>query len=169
MFWLRNKKINFQLHTTLIWVPVIMLNIYILHSSPVSIMLTCSIPVVNMYFQSEWKTVWILIRWLCQKHLIWIYRFFRKRINLGSAGQGLTILCPENAILIILPLLHILKCTPDKFYHKVNSMNPDLIWFRVPTEIQNHNSMIFHDQQCNFHDYLMHSLQPPLLAASSPC
>ena len=29
-------------------------------------------------------------------------------------------------------------------------------------------SMIFHDQQCNFHDYLMHGLQPPLLAASSP-
>ena len=29
-------------------------------------------------------------------------------------------------------------------------------------------SMIFHDQQCNFHDYFMHGLQPPLLAASSP-
>ena len=29
-------------------------------------------------------------------------------------------------------------------------------------------SMIFHDQPCNFHDYLMHGLQPPLLAASSP-
>ena len=29
-------------------------------------------------------------------------------------------------------------------------------------------SMIFHDQQCNFHDYLMHRLQPALLAASSP-
>ena len=39
---------------------------------------------------------------------------------------------------------------------------------RVPTEIQKHNSMIFHDQQCNFHDYLMHSFQPPLLAVSSP-
>ena len=23
-------------------------------------------------------------------------------------------------------------------------------------------SMINHDQQCNFHDYLMHGLQPPL-------
>ena len=30
---------------------------------------------------------------------------------------------------------------------------------RVPTEIQKHNSMIFHDQQYNFHDYLMHGLQ----------
>ena len=29
-------------------------------------------------------------------------------------------------------------------------------------------SMTFHDQQCNLHDYLMHGLQPPLLAASSP-
>ena len=28
-------------------------------------------------------------------------------------------------------------------------------------------SMIFQDQQCNFHDYLMQDLQPPLLAASS--
>ena len=39
---------------------------------------------------------------------------------------------------------------------------------RVPTEIQKHNSMIFHDQQCNFYDYLMHNLQPSLLAAFSP-
>ena len=44
---------------------------------------------------------------------------------------------------------------------------------RVPTEIkktQFHDfSMIFHDQQCNFHDFLMHGLHPhPLLAASSP-
>ena len=38
---------------------------------------------------------------------------------------------------------------------------------RVPTEIQKYNSMTFHDQQCNFHDYLMHGLQPPFLAASS--
>ena len=29
-------------------------------------------------------------------------------------------------------------------------------------------SMIFHDQQCNFHDHLMHGLQLPLLASSSP-
>ena len=29
--------------------------------------------------------------------------------------------------------------------------------------------MIFHDQQCNFHDYLMQGLQPPLLAEFSPC
>ena len=36
---------------------------------------------------------------------------------------------------------------------------------RVPTEIQKHNSMIFHDQQCNFHEHLMHGLQPPLLNA----
>ena len=46
--------------------------------------------------------------------------------------------------------------------------NVIILLFRVPTEIQKHNSMIFHDQQCNFHDYLMHGLQPPLLGASSP-
>ena len=28
--------------------------------------------------------------------------------------------------------------------------------------IQKHISMIFHDQQCNFHDYLMHGIQPHL-------
>ena len=42
---------------------------------------------------------------------------------------------------------------------------------RVPTEIQKHNSMIIPwvtmINKCNFHDYSMHSLQPPLLAASS--
>ena len=41
---------------------------------------------------------------------------------------------------------------------------------RVHTEIQKHYSMIFsiifHDQQCNFHDYLMHRLKPPLLVLS---
>ena len=31
-----------------------------------------------------------------------------------------------------------------------------------------HLSMIFHDQQYNYHNYLMHSLQPSLLASSSP-
>ena len=29
-------------------------------------------------------------------------------------------------------------------------------------------SIIFLEQQCNFHDYLMHGLQLSLLAASSP-
>ena len=31
------------------------------------ILLTCIIPVLNVYFQIEWKTVWILISWLHQK------------------------------------------------------------------------------------------------------
>ena len=29
-------------------------------------------------------------------------------------------------------------------------------------------SMIFHDQQCNFHDYLIHCIEPPILAACLP-
>ena len=32
---------------------------HVLHSS----LLACSIKAVSIYFQSEWKTVWILIRW----------------------------------------------------------------------------------------------------------
>ena len=43
---------------------------------------------------------------------------------------------------------------------------------RIPTAIQKHNSMIFPwffmINKCNFYDYLMHCLQTPLLAASSP-
>ena len=39
----------------------------VLHSSPIFILLACSIPVVSMCFHTEWKTVWILIRWLHQK------------------------------------------------------------------------------------------------------
>ena len=46
---------------------LVLLNIfYVLHSSPNFILLSCSIPVVRMHFQSEWKTVWILIRRLHQ-------------------------------------------------------------------------------------------------------
>ena len=38
----------------------------------------------------------------------------------------------------------------------------------LPQKFENTIPYLFHDQQCNFHDYLMHSLQPTLLAASSP-
>ena len=56
-----------------------------------------------------------------------------------------------------------------KHIHGFGETNRDHGNIRVPTEISKHDSMIFHDQQCNFHDFLMHGLQPPLLAASSPC
>ena len=53
---------------------------------------------------------------------------------------------------------------------KLNNTGIALItMFKVPTEIQKHNSMIFPDQQCNFNDVLMQGLQPPFLATSSPC
>ena len=42
-----------------------------------------------MFFQSEWKTVWILIRWLRQKPADLDLQCFQKRINPHSAGQGL--------------------------------------------------------------------------------
>ena len=45
-----------------------------------------------MYFQSEGKTEWILIRWLRQKPADQDLQCFqKKRINEGSAGQGLTV------------------------------------------------------------------------------
>ena len=51
--------------------------------------ITCSNPVQSMYFQSEWKTVWLLIRSLGQKPAD-LDVVFSKRINLSLAGQGLT-------------------------------------------------------------------------------
>ena len=36
---------------------------YFMYYTP-PIFLTCNIPYVSMYFQSEWETVWILISWL---------------------------------------------------------------------------------------------------------
>ena len=35
--------------------------VYVLHSSPIYILLDCCIPIVSMLFQSGWKTVWILV------------------------------------------------------------------------------------------------------------
>ena len=52
---------------------------HIYYSSTMFILFTCSIQVINMYFQEEWKTVWIIIRWL----------HFQERINRSSAGQWL--------------------------------------------------------------------------------
>ena len=53
-------------------------------------LLTCRIPVVSMFFQSEMKTLWILDQMARFKsQLIWNLHFFQKRINLGSAGQWL--------------------------------------------------------------------------------
>ena len=49
-------------------------------------------PVLSMYFQSEWKTLWILIRWFCQKLADLDLQCFQKSKNLGSALQGLIIL-----------------------------------------------------------------------------
>ena len=47
---------------------IVMRNIfYAQHSSTIVMLLTCSIPVVSMYFQSERETVWILIRLLFLK------------------------------------------------------------------------------------------------------
>ena len=51
---------------------------------------TCSIPVASMHFQSEWKTVWILIRWLRLKSAYPDIQCFQKRLYLGSTEQGIS-------------------------------------------------------------------------------
>ena len=38
--------------------------LFVLHSSPIFILLTGSIPAVSIHFKSDWKTLRILIRWL---------------------------------------------------------------------------------------------------------
>ena len=50
-----------------------LLSIYVLHSSPIFILLTCSIPVKN------------------RSQLIWISSVFKKGFNSGLAGQGITL------------------------------------------------------------------------------
>ena len=86
--------------------------LHVLHSSPIFILLTGTIPVVSMGLQAELKTVLILIRWLPQRPADLDRHCFQKRINLGSAGStvvecltrdrraagssltGITVLCP---------------------------------------------------------------------------
>ena len=51
--------------------------------------LETSLLIVSMFFQSEWKTVWILIRGLPQKPADLDLQCFQKRINPDSAGQVL--------------------------------------------------------------------------------
>ena len=70
---------------------LIFLGGFIIKLVMLNILCTCTTNTLLLTFQSEWKTVWILIRWL-QKPVdlnlvlkpLKIYR-----INLGSAGQGL--------------------------------------------------------------------------------
>ena len=63
--------------------------LYVLHSFPILILLTYSIPVVSMYFQSKWKMLWILIRWLHKKPADQDLQYFQERINPVSTRQGL--------------------------------------------------------------------------------
>ena len=63
---------------------------YILHSSRICIVFARTTTVVSMQFLSEWKTVWILIRWLHQKSADLDLQCFLNRIKLGSALQGLS-------------------------------------------------------------------------------
>ena len=48
-------------------------------------LLKCCIPFISLYLQSEWKTLWILIRWLSQKLADVDPQCFQNRISLVSA------------------------------------------------------------------------------------
>ena len=71
-------------HTLSYWI------FYLLQCTPICIRLTFSIPVISKYFQEEWKTVWILIRWLPQKPSDLDLHCFQNKINPGTAGQRIT-------------------------------------------------------------------------------
>ena len=64
--------------------------LYVLHSSLIIILLTCRIPVVNLYFQSDWKTVRILIGWLRQNPADPDLECFQNRINWASTRTTLS-------------------------------------------------------------------------------
>ena len=49
----------------------------------------CAHFILSLYLQEEWKTVWILIRWLRQKQAGMDLQCFQKRIHPDSEGQGL--------------------------------------------------------------------------------
>ena len=45
--------------------------------------------VVSIFLQSEWKPVWIKIRWLGEKQDDLDLQHFHKKLNPGSVGHGL--------------------------------------------------------------------------------
>ena len=61
-------------------------------------MLTRRFPVLSMYFHADWKTLWILIRWLHQKPADLDQKCFKKKvgINPGSTRQELTLYLPHR-------------------------------------------------------------------------
>ena len=118
--------------------------------------------VVKIFFQSVTKH---------QNHI-----FLQK----ASGSVKMTCQAMTQISLEIYILVRVLLCTQGIVKHAsfMRTVKIDqtghigrMIYDRVPTEFLKqfpYFSMIFHDQQCNFHDYLMHGLQPTLLAASSP-
>ena len=56
-----------MMYSTLSLLAGVMLNKFMCYPQSICILLTCSIPVVSMYFQSVLKTVRVLIRWLHEK------------------------------------------------------------------------------------------------------
>ena len=85
---------------------------YVRHSSPICILLSCSIPVVGWYFfyqsrtQCRSRSVGFI-----RSQLILNYNVFKKKIMPCSEGQGLII--SEN---------NEMDCTIGKYYHATTSL-----------------------------------------------
>ena len=63
-------------------------NFYVLQFCQFFILLTCSIPIISMYLQAEWKTMYILIRWLHKKPADQDLHCFLKRIIQLQQDKG---------------------------------------------------------------------------------
>ena len=73
--WLLQKVLSgswfFVLQLVIVYLCFTLLPIFI------QLYVACRIPVISMYLQVQWKTVWILIGWLLRSQLIWIYMVFK--------------------------------------------------------------------------------------------
>ena len=89
-------------YSTLSLLAGVLLNYFMYYPQSIFILLTCSIPVVSMYFQSESKTVWVLIRWLHEKPADLDLHCFQIKYKSGSSKIRY-----DNKISQIYLLLHL--------------------------------------------------------------
>ena len=79
--------------------------------------LICSIPVISLYFRAEWKTVWILIRWLHQRPADLDLHCFLKFISMFSRTIELRI------ILFLHLICRLFLVSPMGFHEEMKKVN----------------------------------------------
>ena len=70
---------------------------HVLHSSPIFKLLTPNISDISLYLQAEWKTMWILIRWLRQKPADLDLQCFEKKKKDDKSGFSRSSVNPSKA------------------------------------------------------------------------